>query len=240
MTLASLTSHVKASKASAAIVLGAVGAVSLGTAATSAGLVSVTTLAATPRATGEGKLWLLFSSALVADRPALLELGAFATFAFVVLFLVGPFVLWSSAILGHVGSTLVVYGFIAVSGLFVPAAFDSVLSFEDYGFSAMIAAWVGVIAAVAWRRRGGTAARLGVAAFCAIAASIAWAVHPGASVLDGEHVVAFVIGVASTHEAFRRAVGLVLRDCWRGLGAAGEAAAALRRQPAQSLGDPKG
>ena len=230
----------KASRASAAVVFGAVLAVSLVTAATSAGLVSVTTLAATPRSTGDGKIWLLFSSAFVADQPASLELMAFAAFAIVVLFLVGPFVLWTSAILGHVGSTLVLYGFIAVAGLVVPTAFDSVLSFEDYGTSAMIAAWVGVVAAVEWRRRGGAPARLGVLAFCVIAASIAWAVHPGASVLDGEHVVAFVIGVASTHPAFRRAVGRLLGDWWRAMGAAVEAAVALRRQPARRFGDTEG
>src|SRR5207244_1422397 len=120
----------KASRASAAGVAGAVGAVSLVTVATSRGLVSVTTLAATPRATGEGKIWLLLSSAFVADQPASVELIAFASFATIVLLVAGPFVLWSSAILGHVGSTLVLYGFIAVAGVAVPAAFDSVLTSE--------------------------------------------------------------------------------------------------------------
>jgi hypothetical protein len=229
----------KTSRSSAAIVAAAVGAVSLVTAATSAGLVSVTALAATPRATADGKIWLLFSSAFVADKPAWVELTAFATFAVLVLFLVGPFVLWSSAILGHVGSTLVLYGFIAVAGLVVPAAFDSVLSFEDYGTSAMIAAWVGVIAAVGWRRWGGVGARLGVVAFCAIAASIAWAVHPGASILDGEHVVAFMVGVATAQEAVRRGVRRVFGTWWRAVGAA-RAAAALRRQPAQAFCDTDG
>jgi hypothetical protein len=33
--------------------------------------------------------------------------------------------------------------------------------------------------------------------------------------LDGEHVVAFVIGVASTLEAFGRRMGSVLRELWR-------------------------
>lgn len=223
----------KASWASAVSVFGAVGAIALVTAAAGAGRVSVASLASTPRTTGEGKVWLLFSSALLADRPAELELLAFAGLALVVLFLAGPFVLWSSAILGHVGSTLAIYGFIAVAGLVVPTAFDSMLSFEDYGTSAMTAAWVGVIAAVGWQRHVGAVPRLAVAAFCVTAASIAWAVHPGANVFDGEHVVAFVIGIASANPAFRRAAARLFGQWWRGA----RAAAAIRRQPTRLFGD---
>ncbi len=201
--------------------------VSLVTAAASTGLVSVTALAATPRATGEGKVWLLLSSALVANQPVSVQLIAFAALAIIVLFLVGPFVLWSSAILAHVGSAVVLYGFIGVAGVVVPAAFDSVLSFEDYGTSAMIAAWVGVIAAVEWRRRRGLAGRFGVLAFCGLVAALGLAVQPATSVLDGEHVVAFAIGVGSAHEAFRRAVVRLLREWSPGV----RVAAALRRRP---------
>lgn len=226
----------KASKTSVAIVAGAVAAVSLGTASTSTGLVSVTSLAATPAATREGKVWLLFSSAIVADQPVMVELIAFAAFATIVLFLAGPFVLWSSAIIGHVGSTLVLYCFIAVARVVVPGAFDSVLSFGDYGTSAMIAAWVGVIAAVHWRRRRGPAARVAVLAFCAIAAVIAWEVHPGASVLDGEHLVAFAIGVGSTQESFRRAVNRLLGE-WS---PTVRVAAFLRRRPGRLSMRPEG
>ena len=228
------------SRASVAGVLGAVGAISLMTAATSVGLVSARTFATTPRATAEGKLWLLLSSALVADRPAWVELVAFAGFAIVVLALAGPWVLWSSALLGHVGSTLAMYGVMGGAQLIVPSAFASVLSYEDYGTSAMIAAWVGVIAAVAWRSRRGAASRLGVAVFVASAASIAWAIRPDFSVLDGEHVVAFAIGVAAIHPGLGRYVDRVLREWWRIAGAATAVATALRRRPARLFGDTKG
>jgi hypothetical protein len=52
-------------------------------------------------------------------------------------------------------------------------------------------------------------------------------------VFDGEHVIAFVIGVASTHEAFRQGVGRLFGEWWR----AAKAAAALRRQPERLFGD---
>jgi hypothetical protein len=232
--------QVKVSRASIAGIAAAVAAVSLMTAATSVGLVSVRTFAITPRAAAQGKLWLLFSSALVADRPAWVELLAFAGFAIVVLALVGPWVLWSSALLGHAGSTLAMYGVVGGAGLIVPSAFASVLSYEDYGSSAMIAAWVGVIAAVAWRTRSGSADRLGVAVFVASAASIAWAIRPDFSVLDGEHVFAFAIGVAATHPGFGRYVDRVLREWWRLTRVAAAAAAALWRRPAHLFGDSEG
>lgn len=230
----------KMSKASVASVLGAVGAVSLMTAATSVGLVSAATLATTPRATAEGRFWLLFSSALVADRPAWVELVTFAGFAIVVLALVGPRVLWSSALLGHVGSTLAMYGVVGGARLIVPSAFASLLSYEDYGTSAMIAAWVGVIAAVAWRSRSGAASRLGVATFVASAAAIAWAIRPDFSVLDGEHLFAFAIGVVAIHPGLGGYADRVLGK-WRWIaGAATAMAAALRRRPACLFGDTKG
>jgi hypothetical protein len=231
---------VNVSRASVAGVVGAVGAVSLMTAATSMGLVSARTFAATPRATAEGKLWLLFSSALVADRPAWVELVAFAGFAIAVLALVGPWTLWSSALLGHVGSTLAMYGVTAGARLIVPSAFASVLSYEDYGTSAMIAAWVGVIAGVAWRSRRGVVSRFGVVLFVASATSIAWAIRPDFSVLDGEHVVAFAIGMAVIHPGLGRYVDPVLRGWWRIADAATAAGTALRRRPARLFGDTKG
>jgi hypothetical protein len=195
---------------SAASIVAAVGAVSLVTAGTVAGVVPLRALAATPRAIAEGKVWLLFTSALVADRPIEAELLAFAGFAIAVLLLVGPRILWWSAALGHVGSTLAVYGLVGGVRLFVPSAFASILSVEDYGMSAIIAAWIGVVAAVAWRRRRDAAARLCVVAFCATSVLIAEVVSPGLTVLDGEHLVAFSIGIAATHELVRRHVNRVL------------------------------
>jgi hypothetical protein len=200
----------RVSAGSIASVVAVVGAVSVVTAGTIAGLVPLPALASTPRETAKGKVWLLLTSALVADRPIAAELLAFAGFATVVLFLVGPRILWWSAILGHVGSTLTVYGFVGGVRVFVPSAFASILSVEDYGMSAVIAAWIGVVAAVAWRRRRAALARLCVVTFCATSALIAEVLSPGVTVLDGEHLVAFTIGVAATHEMVRRCAESVL------------------------------
>jgi hypothetical protein len=104
----------------------------------------------------------------------------------------------------------------------------------------MIAAWVGVTAAVSWRRQGSAAARLGIAVFCATAASIGWALRPDTNVFDGEHVLAFVIGIASTHEPLRAGVARMLREWLRVAGEAAEAATARRRHPASLFGDAEG
>ena len=182
------------------------------TAATRVGLVPVTALASTPRATAEGKLWLLFSSALVADRPIAASLLAFGGFGIAVLLVAGWKILWSSAIVGHVGSALTVYGAIGAVRLLFPAAFNAVLSVTDYGTSAIIAAWLGVLAGVMWRRRRSFGARAGVIGFVGLSAALGWVLRGQLTVLDSEHVVAFGVGVAATSEIAARYSARVLRE----------------------------
>ena len=202
----------RGSKASAAGVAGAIGAVSGVTAATRAGLVPVAALASTPRVTAEGKLWLLFSSALVADRPIAASLLAFGGFGIAVLLVAGWKILWSSAVVGHVGSSLTVYGAIGAVRLLFPSAFDALLSIADYGTSAIIAAWLGVLAGVTWRRRRSVGARAAVIAFVGASAGVGWVLRGELTVLDSEHVAAFAIGVAATSEVAARYSARVLRE----------------------------
>jgi hypothetical protein len=219
------------SKASAVGFAGAIGAVSGVTAATRAGVVPVAALASTPRATAEGKLWLLFSSAFVADRPIAASLLAFGGFGIAVLLIAGPKILWSSAIVGHVGSALTVYGAIGAVRLLDPSAFNALLSVADYGTSAMIAAWLGVLAGVTWRRRRGVGARAGVIAFVAVSAAVGWVLRGELTVLDSEHVIAFAVGVAAASQAAARYSARVLNEWSRfvrgSLGAASRLAAGV-------------
>ena len=170
-------------------------AVGVVTAANRAGLVDLGALASSPRSAGEGKVWLLLTSAFVADKPTAASLLAFAAFAFAVLLACGPRLLWFSAAAGHVGSAVAVYAAIATARAVIPSAFENVLSLPDYGTSAMIGTWLGVLAAVGWMRWPRLAPRLGVVAFCLLSAMIGWVCDSSLTFLDSEHGVAFSIGI---------------------------------------------
>jgi len=165
------------------------------TAANRAGLVGLAALASSPRSAGEGKVWLLLTSAFVADKPTAASLLAFGAFAVTVLAFSGPRLLWASAVAGHVGSAVAVYAAVATARAVAPSAFESVLSLPDYGTSAMIGAWLGVLTAVGWMRWPRLASRLGVVAFCLLSAGVGWLCDSSLTFLDSEHGIAFAIGI---------------------------------------------
>jgi hypothetical protein len=171
----------------------AVGAV---TAANRLGAFRLDAVAATPRAVGEGKLWVLLSSLAVADRPIAASLLGFAVVAFAALLVCGARAVVVTGLAGHVLSTLAVYGMLGGVRLVDHTAFEPVLSLPDYGLSAAIAAWLGAVASVSWRRRPSAAARAGVVGICLAALAIGLALRPDLTVLDSEHLVAFALGVA--------------------------------------------
>ena len=71
--------------AHAAWICGIAAAAGAVTAANRAGWIRTSQLAASPRAIADGKLWLLLTSGVVADRPWLPSLLAFALVGFVTL-----------------------------------------------------------------------------------------------------------------------------------------------------------
>jgi hypothetical protein len=166
------------------------------TAASEAGKISLGTLASSPRAIGQGRVWLLLSSALVADHPIGPSLLALAGLGLVALAICGWRIVWMAATLGHAGSAIAVYGVIATIRLLDPGDLAQVRSLYDYGTSAIIAAWIGAIAARGWRRRPALTARGAIVAFCLGSGLIGWVLRPQLTPLDSEHVVAFLIGVA--------------------------------------------
>ena len=101
------------------------------TAASRARLVGLAALASSPRSAGEGKVWLLLTSAFVADKPTAASLLAFAAFAIAVLIACGSRLLWFSAVAGHLGSAVAVYVALATVRAVIPSAFESVLSLPD-------------------------------------------------------------------------------------------------------------
>jgi hypothetical protein len=135
------------------------------------------------------------TSAFVADKPTAASLLAFAAFAVAVLVACGPRLLWFSAVAGHVGSAVAVYAAIATVRAVVPSAFESVLSVPDYGTSAMIGTWLGVLAAVGWMRWPRLAPRLGVIGFCLLSGIVGWFCDSSLTFIDSEHGVAFAVGI---------------------------------------------
>jgi hypothetical protein len=156
------------------------------------GAVPLRDLAASERAVGEGRAWLLVSSAFVADRPAVPSVAGLALVGLAALAFCGVRLLWAAAALGHLGGTLSVYAALALAHAADPSLAGRALGQADYGTSAIIAAWIGVIAWNVWRRGSGAAA-LGL---CILSGLVGWLFRPDLDVLDTEHIVALGVGVA--------------------------------------------
>jgi hypothetical protein len=168
-------------------VLVAAGVISVVTVLSRLEVLSASALASTPESLGEGRVWLLASSALVADRPAVASIAGFVVVGIAAVALCGARVVWVAAALGHVLSAAIVYAAIDASN------FSGVARFPDYGTSAIIAAWIGAIACLMWLRgRRARAVVLGV-----VSALLGWFFKGQLTVLDTEHAVALAIGAAT-------------------------------------------
>jgi hypothetical protein len=171
-------------KRSAAALAGATGAISAVTVANRLGAFDVRTLAATPQSVADGRVWLLLTSTLLADKPAVASIAGFLVVGLAALALCGGRAVWVSALIGHIGSALLVYLGIALT--------HRVVTDLDYGTSAIIAAWIGAIAAVAWshgRRRGAVA-------LVVASAFVGWLCKNQLTILDAEHAFALAAGAA--------------------------------------------
>jgi hypothetical protein len=166
------------------------------TLATRSGWIGVSRVAASPKAIENGKVWLLATSALVADRPWLPSLLGFAITGLVAASVAPGRAVVLAAVTGHILATLVVYGILGVVRAADPDAFGRLVRTADVGLSAMIAAWIGVVAAVTWRRYRSRRARVLDVGGCIACALIGFAFRPDVTFLDLEHIVAFVFGMA--------------------------------------------
>jgi len=173
---------------SLAAVAAATAVISALTVATREGFVPLRVLAATPESVGDGRIWLLATSALVADRPAAASIAGFAVVGLAAFLLCEARVVWIAAIAGHICSAALVYAVVTGDRHTL-----------DYGTSAIVAAWVGVIAAALWPRT-----RTGAVALCVAAALLGWYFKGTLTLLDTEHAVALAIGAGLYR--FRNAV----------------------------------
>ena len=194
------------------IFVGFASAVTALTLAQRAGVFPLSAIASTPDSFWDGRIWLILTSAPVAQSPLSLSLMSLIVVALAVLWSCGSRVLWLSAVIGHAGSTLVLYAAIGALALADRDTVSNLLSEEDYGVSAIFAAWVGAAAARCWlRRRGAWAEKLGVVLVCLGTGLVAWLVRgePTPSVLDSEHIVAFAVGAAIAAARLRTRPALI-------------------------------
>lgn len=170
---------------------------------------SAATLSFNPNRLAQGRVWLLVASALVVDHPVVLSLLSFAVLAVATLAVCGRRVFWSAAIVGHVGSTLIVYALIGAVRTIEPGAFAAALNARDYGVSAISSSWLGAIATTAWNTRTARRSRATIVIGCCAIASFAFMIRRDTSVLSSEHLVAFALGIglALPRGAAYRAVG---------------------------------
>jgi hypothetical protein len=195
-------------RGSASVVL-ATGCISVATAGARAGLIAPRELAATPTSIVDGRVWLLATSAILADRPALASIVGFLIVGLVAVRLCAPRVAWTAAASGHIFSAVIVYAALGVARLVDPSALGGVQHLSDYGTSAIIAAWIGAVAYRLWALGRPIASLLLVS----VSALLGWYCKGTLTLLDTEHAVALAFGIgvmrlASRPEPFRAPSGL--------------------------------
>jgi len=168
------------------------------------GELSLSPLAASAQAIGDGKIWLIGTSGLIADRPAVPSLIGFWVVGLAVLLVCSMRVAVGVAVGGHTLSALGVYGVIGVTRLVDPHAFSAVAQMADYGLSAMIAAWLGAIARIFWTRYPSLPHRLLISLGSLGCAGVGLAFRPDVTFLDSEHLLAYTIGVILADQHSRR------------------------------------
>jgi hypothetical protein len=165
--------------------------------------VPLSSFASSPRLVGEGRVWLLLTSGVLADNPWLPSLAGFAVALAVASWVLPGHVVVSAAAAGQVLSALLVYGGVGLVRLLDPRAFGSVVGQSDFGLSAVIAAWIGAVAGVYWGRDPSARGRTMVVLGCLCCLGVGLAFRPHLTFLDSEHIVAFAIGAALVSPAWR-------------------------------------
>jgi len=149
----------------------------------------------TPAALAAGKVWLLFTSALIVSGPPLLELLGLSIAVAVLLARRDALEFWRVAVCGHVGATLIAYAGVGVLWLVNRETVEGIVNDPDYGVSAVWLAVLGAIAATVWsgaRREGWTPEKRAMLGICGGAAVIGVVFFPPLSAT--EHGLAFLIG----------------------------------------------
>jgi hypothetical protein len=159
-------------------------------------VVSAADLASSPASLAAGKVWLLFTSGFVVVGPPLPQVATIALLAVLVIRFRGSRTFWGAALLGHVGSTLVVYAVVGLLWWADAGLVHDVIAAPDYGISCIWSAGLGAVAAGAWlgevgRRRPWSGKAVAAAAVLVLAAV---SVVSDDEIARAEHIVAFALG----------------------------------------------
>ncbi|UTI64323.1 hypothetical protein NBH00_23665 [Paraconexibacter antarcticus] len=151
--------------------------------------------ATSPSLVDHGRVWTLFTSALVLDRVQGLQLILAIALTWALLFRHGPGALWSALLLGHVGSTLIAYagsGVLWETGSRLPHAYVN----PDFGISCV---WITILAMLATdvvltlrpRRQAWVATLVIMIAYTALA------IAGDSTIAEAEHTLAVTAGIAA-------------------------------------------
>ena len=164
-------------------------------------------LASTPSGVARGDLPGLLTSALVVAGAPFAQILGTAVTAVLVIRRLGARVFWVTALVSHVGATLIAYLGVGVLWLVTRGSVDPVVDQPDYGISCVWAGAVGaLLAALLAERRPRTLAAVatGVGLLLAL-------VPPAEGLAAVEHGLAFVLGALTagllTRRRAARAVG---------------------------------
>ena len=104
----------------------------------------------TDEVTDDGRVWLLFTSALdVVSTLATVQWVLLAAAMAFALFRLGPRIWWAVAIAGHIGAAVISYAVIELAIALGSQSADHTASEADYGVSIILAATLGALAASA-------------------------------------------------------------------------------------------
>lgn len=177
------------------------------TIATTSGSLRVDALASSPHKIEQGKVWYLLTSGLLVQHPIIISLASFIALAGLVLVVCGARIFWIAAVVGHIASTVFAYSAIATARAFDPHSFQALISRPDYGVSAISAAWLGAVATAGWNHRGQTTrGRIAIVLAVLAISAFAYTLRRGITILDSDHLIAFLIGVALVLASTRRRV----------------------------------
>jgi hypothetical protein len=111
-------------------------------------------LASTPDGVGAGRLWSLFSSALLAEGWMAPQVAATAVLGVAAIRLAGSRAFWGAAVTAHIAGTLLVYAGVWIADAVTPGAprdLATLATQADFGISLVWCAALGVLTSVALR-----------------------------------------------------------------------------------------
>jgi len=164
--------------------------------------------ASADRVTDDGKVWLLFTSALnVVVELDEVQWVLLALTTGAVIYRLGPRLWWAVALSGHVVSAIVSYVLIEIAVAFGSGSAAASARESDYGISIVLASGLGALLASALLARGRSGGRMDTGdrvALCCGLLGLAGMLAVSFGWYDSQHLIGFVIGFFLTRYLVER------------------------------------